>query len=596
MKKINIVLFAVLLFSMPINALAQVSDNPCQWDKLTNLLGPHLLIKQSTTFEEAAPAYAIDGTTSASWLAGNVSRTTVEENAWLEIDLGAVYALGAIEVWYPTDLYPAGLNDYYILVARDTFPSTDLSVLLTQEDIYSLYVIGTLASASTIPLGFPSGRYVRLQKANRGFLAFSEIIIPGTDIEICDNGEDDDCDGKVDCEDSDCSPNVSNIDLSQAPSCQACSDGAIRIQADREGIKYSIDGGQTYQEDPLFEDLAPGDYTIVVLNGQTGCRYEESVRLEATAGEPNDCCANGDFEQGNFENWEGGSGFVEEDGEVVITENEIVDDFGFDSFHVVISEEDDYEDPAIPNLPVFSNTTGDFVARLGRKEAGRKAERLTYEFEVEECNTNFRFNYMVVGEDPPDGDHGVEDNGFFEFRIYDVENPDESIKISKATVNVNNNIFTVGDKIGDLSIVYTNWICESVDLSEFVGEKVVAEFTVADCVEGAHWCYAYISGLCNAAQAMVPVVDLEEEAVYCSNQAIEVDASSSLGYTRFGWTVCALDDLGQPVDCVTYDALQGGILGLFDAGAYYQEGGEVLVCGQDYRISLTLENDSGPAV
>ncbi|MEM6878554.1 MAG: gliding motility-associated C-terminal domain-containing protein, partial [Bacteroidota bacterium] len=593
MKTIQFMHHFLAFWLFPFLALAQVSDHPCDLQELQNLLITEGQIHQSTTFGSGLPNYAMDGITSATWADGHVSRTENEDQAWIEIDLGQIYALGSMEIWYPADLYPEGLNDYYILISSSAFSSNEISDLLTQIDITYLHVEGVLSSGTAIPLSFQSGRYVRLQRANPGFLAFSEIIIPGTDTEICDNGEDDDCDGKIDCEDEDCGPGVSNIDVSQVPSCQGCTDGVIAIQSSREGIKYSIDGGLTFQASPVFEGLPPGDYTIVVLNEQTGCQYEETISFKAIAGQPNDCCDNGDFETGTFENWEGGSGVISTDGDVTIIGDEILDDGGFAARHAIIPGNSNYEDLSIQGLPVFSTTTGDFVARLGNTEARRRVEQLRYEFEVEDCNTDFRFNYLVVGEDPPTSDHGVDENGFFEYRITSL-NTGDIIEQDEETVNIDDLDFSVGARIGDLSIVYTNWLCVSVDLSEYIGQKVVAEFTVADCQEGAHWCYAYINGLCNSAASMTPIVNLNANPIICSNQDIWVDASRSLGYSRFAWKVCQLEN-GQPINCVEDDDFRRGMLGQFNASDFYEENGESILCGERYRISLTLENDCVPA-
>ncbi len=56
-------------------------------------------------------------------------------------------------------------------------------------------------------------------------------------------------------------------------------DGAIFITASNgvAGYQYSIDGGSTFQSEPLFENLAAGSYDIVVLSGDGICEYEETV-------------------------------------------------------------------------------------------------------------------------------------------------------------------------------------------------------------------------------------------------------------------------------------------------------------------------------
>ena len=127
-------------------------------------------------------------------------------------------------------------------------------------------------------------------------------------------------------------------------------------------------------------------------------------------GIPNGCCDNGDFESGTFDNWTGDVGRVN-DGKVKFDLN-----LGIVSGrHSIISVNSGYEDPYMPGLPALGTTSSDFVARLGSGQSGEsRAHKLTYNFTVEECNTDFRFNYLLVGADPDDlGDHGVNKKSLF---------------------------------------------------------------------------------------------------------------------------------------------------------------------------------------
>ncbi len=50
---------------------------------------------------------------------------------------------------------------------------------------------------------------------------------------------------------------------------------------------YSIDGGETFQEENLFEDLEPGEYNIVVLDSDGFCRFEDFVEISLTTSTQN---------------------------------------------------------------------------------------------------------------------------------------------------------------------------------------------------------------------------------------------------------------------------------------------------------------------
>ena len=59
-------------------------------------------------------------------------------------------------------------------------------------------------------------------------------------------------------------------------------DGSILITANGgvEPYSYSIDGGNTYQNSPLFEGLAAGNYNVSVITDEETCNYTETVEVE----------------------------------------------------------------------------------------------------------------------------------------------------------------------------------------------------------------------------------------------------------------------------------------------------------------------------
>ncbi|MEO1624924.1 MAG: T9SS type A sorting domain-containing protein [Bacteroidota bacterium] len=63
-------------------------------------------------------------------------------------------------------------------------------------------------------------------------------------------------------------------------------DGSIMISA-ADGVgpyQYSIDGGQTLQNVPLFENLLPGAYDVFVVGTDTSCTYTETVEVSFVTG------------------------------------------------------------------------------------------------------------------------------------------------------------------------------------------------------------------------------------------------------------------------------------------------------------------------
>ncbi|MFK8007678.1 MAG: T9SS type A sorting domain-containing protein, partial [Saprospiraceae bacterium] len=63
---------------------------------------------------------------------------------------------------------------------------------------------------------------------------------------------------------------------------EVATDGMITINpsAGFAPFQYSIDGGQTFVDENTFSDLAPGDYSIVIMDANEICSYEESITVE----------------------------------------------------------------------------------------------------------------------------------------------------------------------------------------------------------------------------------------------------------------------------------------------------------------------------
>ena len=67
----------------------------------------------------------------------------------------------------------------------------------------------------------------------------------------------------------------------ESVSAPGAADGSITITAESpfDPLQYSIDGGNTYQDSPVFENLPAGDYTVAVLDGEE-CLDFESVTID----------------------------------------------------------------------------------------------------------------------------------------------------------------------------------------------------------------------------------------------------------------------------------------------------------------------------
>jgi len=120
----------------------------------------------------------------------------------------------------------------------------------------------------------PLGRYFLVKKNTQsGCVQFYEnnpiSLLKPFCIELCGDNKDNDKDGFIDCDDTDCGVAPYTLDITQP----AYVKGAINIKSsDNKSYQYSIDGGVTAKSLPVFRELEEGDYYVVVAGN--GCERE----------------------------------------------------------------------------------------------------------------------------------------------------------------------------------------------------------------------------------------------------------------------------------------------------------------------------------
>jgi gliding motility-associated-like protein len=194
-------------------------------------------------------------------------------------------------------------------------------------------------------------------------------------------------------------------------------------------------------------------------------------------------CPNTDFESNSFVNWNGFTGTC---CPVSTTVPGLVA-----GRHTIINAPgiDVNTCGGLQMLPPF---VGSYVCRLGNDNTGSEAEQLVYALSVTSNNALFVYRYAVVLEDP---NHPPGQQPNFRIRVIDqsgnVVDPVCGQYWVEAGVGIPG-FQTCG------SVRWKDWTTVGINLTPFIGQNVLIEFTTADCGYGAHFGYAYIDCFCVA--------------------------------------------------------------------------------------------------
>ncbi len=610
--------FSLFCFTQPTTT---GGNFPCGPDVFAMIGGNGVVTSSSSSTSTTNWQFVVDGNYSSE---APSASTLIEDNAWVEVDLQELYFIENMAIYYPSS-DAEQMDDYYILTSSMPFASDDLSTNLNSSSVNYLHVAQSMPSGLSIPLTHLA-RYVRIQNGNAGGIPsgiwINEIMFTGGpggggDPEICGDGDDNDCDGLIDCEDPDCVPTIFNIDVDWQSSCLP--DGSIKVQAFGTGpLRFELfrfgnlsrtgcdilSGGSC-----TFSNLFSGVYIVRVTDEDSQCFVESTIELESvtSGGDPdseNDDCTNGGFENGNFNGWTGSYGTYggeddreklencQEDGNLDITTG--IDPQCPGGQHEVISANSGYTDPSTSDLDLFNNSSGNNIARLGDTGDGSGdrfgISTLNYCFEVTAQNADFAFSYSVVLEDVG---HDPIDQPYFQYQIRN-ETTGEMIREPERRIAGNDPLFLEGtSELNGLNIEYSPMDCSSTSLSEYIGDIVCVDFEVRDCCGGPHNAYAYIDGLCNSdgsdgsGEGRCPTADFDFTTTsFCEGQDIIISDIDASKFNRISWEVCEKDPTGNQINCVEEQLTTVNGLEDFNVGNFYSN----LICGKDYVANLTLSN------
>lgn len=169
-------------------------------------------------------------------------------------------------------------------------------------------------------------------------------------------------------------------------------------------------------------------------------------------------------------------------------------------------------DPLFVNPATLSQNnpfTGNSSVKLGNEQSGRQAESIERTFLVSTANKIFTYYYAIVMQDPG---HGRAEQPFFRIEMYD--GGGNSIPCGSYWVQAGSGLpgfasanATVPGFFGGgtmtQSVTYKNWTQVSVDLAPYIGQNVRIKFTTGDCVQGAHFGYAYVDASCEQPKLLV---------------------------------------------------------------------------------------------
>jgi len=216
--------------------------------------------------------------------------------------------------------------------------------------------------------------------------------------------------------------------------------------------------------------------------------YQFGLTRQFTAVIRQPTCNNVNFNAGTFAGWFGTAGLSVMSPVGSITPNYNSTAIGIvNGRHTIMSAGND----PCGGFPRVNPLGGPFSVRLGNNNVNAQAEQLTQTFLVSAANNSFTYRYAVVFEDPG---HTSNEQPFFRAVLRDQNG--NIVPCSDFAVSAAGNLPGFFNSPTCSSVRYKPWSTVNVDLTNYIGQQVTAEFTTGDCSQGAHYGYAYIDAEC----------------------------------------------------------------------------------------------------
>lgn len=261
---------------------------------------------------------------------------------------------------------------------------------------------------------------------------------------------------------------------------------AQQLQSPQKVDKLKSDYSKIKNPEISLEEFMKIHYAETLMNtvNFTGCSYLD------------DACQGGDFENGlDATQWQGAYGYWGGgDPDPISLTDGLIGGSLFDgnAHQTVVGTGVDY----YTGIATVPSGGGDSALRIGNAITGGGTELLSKTFVVTAANSNFKFSYAVVFEDPG---HAYDDQPAFSVRVYDCGTGNELLNVCNLGDGSNKIVSDVGNPFFQNingTIAYRDWTTSFVDLSQHIGKTVNVQFVNKDCALGGHFGYTYIDQVC----------------------------------------------------------------------------------------------------